>query len=108
MDGLAELQRYCQIRQRLREAKAPGYPQGFRHTVGLTVSDPNLVATSFVDEYGITVVYYAKTDLSGEIQLDGEQLGYAVSGRPTLQVDLQKGMLEYWVLGREKGADSSL
>jgi len=92
----------------LREAKAPGYPQGFRHTLGLTVSDPNLVATSFVDEYGITVVYYARTDLSGEIQLDGDQLGHVVSGRPTLQVDLQKGMLEYWVLDREEGPGRSL
>ena len=107
LDGLAELQRYCRIRQHLREAKAPGYPQGFRHTMGLSVSDPNLVATSFVDECGITVVYYARADLSGEIQLEGGQLGHLVTGRPTLRVDLQKGMLEYWILDREEGPGSS-
>ena len=53
-------------------------------------------------------MYYARTDLSGEIQLDGEQLGHVVSGHPTLQVDLQKGILEYWLLGREEGPGSSI
>ena len=101
LEALAELRRYCEIRQRLRQVTAPGYPQGFRHTVGLTVSDPALVATAFVDEGGITVVYYGETDVYGEINLDAGQLGHAGLGRQTRPVELQGGMLDCWVVRGE-------
>lgn len=101
LEGLAELRRYREIRQRLRAANAPGYPQGFRHTVGLTISDPGLVATAFVGEGGITVVYYSETDVCAEIQLDAKQLGQAGPGRQTRSVELRQGMLDFWVVHRE-------
>ncbi len=102
LQGLAELRRFGEIRQRLRVANAPGYPQGFRHTVGLTVTDPNLLATAFADAAGITVVYYAEADVGAEIQLDAAQLGQAKIGRQTRPVELQQGMLDFWVVRREE------
>jgi hypothetical protein len=59
------------------------------------------VATAFVDEGGITVVYYGETDVCGEIQLDAGQLGLAGSGRQTQPVELRGGMLEFWVVRRQ-------
>ena len=61
LDG--PIRQYVRIRRELREQGAPGFPQGFRDTVGLTVSNPDLVAKVYADNGGATVIYYARKDV---------------------------------------------
>ena len=102
LEGLEELRRYCQIRQRLRTALAPGYPHGFRHTLGLEVSDPRLVATAFADADGITVVYHATEEVSTELRLNPEALGLPHCAPQILPLALDEGGLDFWLTRRPR------
>ena len=100
LEDHAEFRRFVEIRNQLRAANAPGYPQGFRHTVGVTVSDPALVAMAFAGDEGITVVYYADAEVDGEIQVHGARLGHAELGELARRVALATGELDFWIIQR--------
>lgn len=97
-DFAASLRQYFRIRRELREAEAPGYPYGFRDNVGLSVDSPDLVARSYRSDAGITVLYYAKKPVKGEIAVDQEALGFAGKGRRGIKVDLKAYEAGYTVL----------
>lgn len=92
------LRRYVEARNRLEADRAPGYPQGFRDTVGVTTSAPALVAKAFRDDTGITVVYYAEGPVEGEIAVDAAALGHPGLGATTRTVKLEKDGFGYFVL----------
>ena len=98
LEGMEELHRYCQIRQRLRDDSAPGYPQGYRHTKGLEVGDDAIEAAAFVGTTGVTVLFYATSDVRSEIRVDGEAVGHPGIGRQPRLVDMIEGELDFWVL----------
>ena len=89
--------RYIRLRKDLRDKSAPGYPQGFRDTVGLSVGDPNLVARVYVGEGGLTVVYYATEDVSTVIEIDTGILGLR-AGTECLSVSLKKNEAGYGIV----------
>lgn len=97
------VRRYVQTRKELDKAKAPGYPQGFRDTVGLHTTDPALVAKAFTDESGITVVYYATEPLSGEVIIEGAPLGHPSLGERRQPVILDKGELGFAIFRPDDG-----
>lgn len=96
---LAAFRRYISLRRRLDEEHAPGYPQGFRDTVGVTSGNPALVARSFRDpKGGITIVYYANEAVNSEVEVNGAELGFPQLGVKKRQVKLSKNDADFWVL----------
>jgi hypothetical protein len=89
------VQQYIRIRRELRKIKAPGYPQGYRDIIGLSVENPNLIAKSYHDETGITIIYHAKKDVNTKIAVDGTALGLPKIGKEVFQVKLLKGKAAY-------------
>jgi hypothetical protein len=67
---LESLRRFVALRRELREQKAPGYPNGFRDTVGLTIKGGELRAKMFAGPGGATVAYYAEKPFAGEVIVD--------------------------------------
>lgn len=98
---LAPLRRFLAIREKL--VGAPGYPDGFRDDVGLTVSDPNVAAKAFRKPgKGITVVYYAKAPVRASITVDGGLLDNAWVGPLRRQeVALEKDEPGFFVIRQE-------
>jgi hypothetical protein len=92
---VSALRQFVKIRQSLREEKAPGYPYGFRDTIGLQVGDPRVVARAYRDARGITVVYYGKEAVSGAVQVDKVALGFQGSGMESFRVSLKKNEAGY-------------
>ncbi len=91
------LAQYIRIRKELRDKPAPGYPQGFKDTVGLRVGDANLVARAYVGEGGLTVVYYAKEDVSTVVEIDRGILGLR-DGSESFHVSLKKDEAGYSIM----------
>ncbi len=96
--NFAPLKRYAAVRSELEAAGAPGYPEGFRDTIGLKTSTKDLVAKAFSSENGVTVIYYATSALSGEIAVDGPAIGEPRLGMQAFQVQLKKDELGFRVL----------
>lgn len=95
--GNLELTRqFVRLRRSLRAASAPGYPQGFRDTLGVIADKPDLDVRSFTNREGITIVYYnwAKEPVEGVITIDGKQLG-------RVRIGVQKHPVK--LKGREAG-----
>jgi len=88
---------YVRIRKELRDSAAPGYPQGFRDTVGLRVGDPSLVARVYVGDRGMTVVYYATEQVRTVVEIDREVLGFR-HGHESFHVSLQKDEAGYEII----------
>ena len=84
----AAVHQYIRIRRELREKGAPGYPQGFIDTVGLSVGDEKLVARLYRGDEGATVVYYAAEDVTTTITVDGK----------SIDVSLKKDEAAYTIL----------
>lgn len=91
--------RYVATRKRIEAASAPGYPQGFRDTVGLKWTNRALEARAFRDPVaGITVVYYATAPVDTELELDGAALGYPKIGTQRQRVKLDKDGVDFWIV----------
>jgi len=96
--GCAPLRQYVQLRRELRDERACGYPQGFRDTDGLRVSSPDIVARTYRDAKGITVVYYARKRTTGIITVDPSALGFAGAPRHSIRVNLRKHQAGYKII----------
>ena len=94
----APLRRYVLRRREIEAADPPGYPQGFRDTVGVQISEPALIAKTFSDRDGITVVYYATAPVSAEITVDASALGHPALGSEKRRLELEKDELGFLVL----------
>jgi hypothetical protein len=95
----APLRHYVAVRQKLEREHAPGYPEGFRDTVGLRWKDPNLQACAFRDPIvGITVIYYATGPVDTDIEIDGAALDLPGLGTERRHVRLDKDQLDFWIL----------
>lgn len=90
------IRRNVKLLSELRDL-GPGYPEGFKDTVGLTVHDRKLVARAYADGKGISVVYYAAEDVDTTIEVDRDVLG-AGNGMVTLSVKLDKDFAGYQIL----------
>ena len=87
---MAAQRQFAKLRRELRTTKAPGFPYGFKDTVGLQSSDPNLVARSYRSDDGISVLYFAKEDLEANVTVDTTAIGFTGKGTRTFTVKLQK------------------
>ncbi len=93
------LRRYVATRERLDKERAPGYPYGFRDTVGVNATHPSIEVRSFADpKGGVTAVYYAKEAAEGDITVDGAALGFPSLGKQKRRVKLDKGQVDFWIL----------
>lgn len=92
------IRQFVKVRRRLREDKAPGFPYGFKDTVGLQVGNPSLVARVYRDNRGITVLYYAQEDVETTITVDKEALGFPGTGDETIHISLEKNQANYKIL----------
>ena len=100
-EARASLRQYLALRKKL--AAAPGYPDGFRDQVGLSVSGsqdvPELLAKVFRRlQEGITVVYYAKSPLQAELAVDGRALDNPKLGVRRKRVRLDKNEVGIWII----------
>ena len=82
----------------MRDIKAPGFPYGFRDTLGLTTGTTNLVARTYRDDKGITVLYYAKQDVDTTVTVNKKDLGFLDEGEESFPVSLKKDNAGYQVL----------
>jgi hypothetical protein len=95
---LDSLRRFVALRRQLREAKAPGYPQGFCDTTGLSVPDGQLRAKVFKGQSGATVVYFAREAFEGEVVLETAQLGMRGLGRVRRRIKIAAKQMGYEVI----------
>jgi hypothetical protein len=95
------LRQYVRLRRQLRTHKACGYPHGFRDTIGLRVSNPDIVARVFRDRDGITVTYYARKRCSGIITVNPVALGFKSLSLRRIPVKLDKFRAGYVVVPRK-------
>jgi hypothetical protein len=79
---------FVKARKALREATAPGYPEGFRDNVGLRV-EGSVEARTFRGADGITVVYYAPHAGVATLELDPAVLGFTHAPRQTYSLRVQ-------------------
>lgn len=71
------LRHYVEMRKQLDAARAPGYPQGFKDTIGVKTSSPSVAAKVFVGTEGITVLHYSTASVeSAKVSVDGSALGH--------------------------------
>jgi hypothetical protein len=93
------LKRYVEMRKRLEQAAAPGYPSNFRDTIGLHWSGAGLFANSFTDPNGgITVVYYATAAVKTMLEVDGAALGHPEIGTLRKEISLTRDGVDFWVV----------
>lgn len=91
------LARALAVREQLLESHAPGFPGGFRDTVGVR-PPAGLVARAFREPgRGVTVVYYATTPVDGELQVDGRALDNEALGVQRKHMKLGAGTAGFWV-----------
>lgn len=95
---LEAVRQFVVLRREIREKAAPGYPYGFRDEQGLSKVPPGLVAKAFSDPRGITVTYYAKHHVSGELRIDGKLLGHPRIRSYRHQVELEPGQAGYMAI----------
>jgi hypothetical protein len=91
-----EVREYLRLRGELRSANPPGFPQGFRHTLGLAVASPDLHARAYRDARGITVLYYAEKDVQTQIHLDPGLLDHPEQQPEVIPVALAAGQSGHW------------
>jgi hypothetical protein len=96
MAARSDFQEYRRIRAELRAADPPGYPYGFRDTLGLAAQSPDVPARAYRDDRGITVLYYARNDVETRIDVLPEALGHAGKPPETIAVSLKAGQAAWW------------
>jgi hypothetical protein len=97
---------YRRVRNELRAAGAPGFPHGFRDTLGLVVRSRDLVARSYSDERGATVVFYALRPVRTKVRVVPEILGLAGRKPETFDVSLKAGRASWWRTDGASPADA--
>ena len=95
------IRQYVKMRQELRAANAPGFPQGFKDTVGLAVTDEDLIAKIYTDSRGFSVLWYAKKAIRMlTVDIDLAALGLAKRGKKTTRryemIEIEKGQMGYF------------
>lgn len=95
---LPEVRRYVETRRKMEASHAPGYPEGFRDTVGVRTTDPALIAKTFVSVSGITLIYYATAPVRGEVTVDAAALGHPKLGARKFPVTLAKDGIGFQLL----------
>ena len=96
MAARSDFQQYRRVRAELRSAAAPGFPYGFRDTLGLEVDSPEVSARSYRDERGITVIYYARDDVCARVEVIPELLGHPGNPPEMIDVSLKAGQAAWW------------
>jgi hypothetical protein len=91
---------YIRFRTEIRDAKAPGFPVGFKDTLGLQVSDSKLFARVFTDGKKVTVTYTSgKSEINNAtVKVDFKKLGFENGGVKDFQVTLGRNKCGYTVL----------
>jgi hypothetical protein len=89
---------FVAIRREMRKKGAPGYPQGFRDSLGLDISGGNLQAKLFTDGMAVTVVYYAPEEFNGNVVVRGEAVGVPVLRRAVRPLHLKSKQMGYLVI----------
>jgi hypothetical protein len=92
------INQFLKIRKQLKEINAPGFPYGFRDTIGLTVENSNLVARAYRDDHGITIIYYAKEDVNTSIIVNKKSLGLSGNDQEEIKVALKKDEASFKIL----------
>ncbi len=92
------ISQYIRIRKELRDKAAPGYPQGYKDTIGLAVGDDDLVARVYAGQDGLTVVYYAREDVDTTIEVEMGLLGLP-DRTDRFSVSLKKDEADYRIIG---------
>ena len=95
---MAAQRQFAKLRRELRNADAPGFPYGFKDNVGLQTSDPNLVARSYRSDDGISVLYFAKEPLEGNVTVNTSELGFAGKDIKNFTVKLEKNQAGYKII----------
>lgn len=95
---LANLRHVAEVRQQLTDQRAPGYPQGFRDTVGLEISNRELMAKAFSGPEGITVTYYAPKAMEADITVNGAALGHPALGNVRRHVSVDPQRAGFFIL----------
>jgi hypothetical protein len=93
---LKMLRRFVEVRRKMREDMAPGYPHGFRDQNGLSDLPEGLEGKLFSDSSGFTATFFARRDLGQEVNIDASQLGHPELGRVSCAVRLGANEMEYW------------
>jgi hypothetical protein len=91
-----EFQEYRRVRSELRAAAAPGFPYGFRDTLGLAVSSPDVEARAYRDANGITVLYFARKDAQARIEVRPAELDHPGEVPQSIPVSLKAGQAGWW------------
>lgn len=91
-----EFREYRRVRAELRAARAPGFPHGFRDTLGLTVGADAIQARAYTDVTGITVVYHATQAVQSEIKVFPTALGHPDLAPVSVPVNLEAGQAFWW------------
>jgi len=92
------ISQYLRVRKELRDQSAPGYPQGYKDTVGLSVGDDHLVARVYAGHDGLTVVYYASQDVDTTIEVEMGLLRLP-DRTERFAVSLKKDQADYRIIG---------
>lgn len=95
---ISAVRQFVRIRGELREQKAPGFPHGFKDIIGVSVDRGELVARSFRDDTGITVLFYANEDVEAIVTVDREALGFANKAPTDFKLKLKKDEAGYKIL----------
>lgn len=95
---MAAQRQFAKLRRELKNADAPGFPYGFKDNVGLQTSDPNLVARSYRSDDGISVLYFAKEPLEGNVTVNTSELGFAGKDIKNFTVKLEKNQAGYKII----------
>jgi hypothetical protein len=97
---LDALRQFVKVRREVRARKAPGYPNRFRDTVGLTVSGAGeLRAKVFAGSSGATVAYFAPKAFDGAVVVDGAALGLPRHGKVRRPVKAAGGEIGFEIFG---------
>lgn len=87
---------YVRATNELRENNVPGYPFGYRDTVGITTSLPSIFARVYVKDNKVTVVYCAGQELKDQsIVINLEKLGFKGKSSITHTVNLASNTVAY-------------
>jgi hypothetical protein len=100
-ETLAALKQFVRIRREIRQAGAPGYPQGFMDQKGLKVGDTALSAKVYRGENGATVVYYASKPVKTVLTVDRAALDLG-DGVETLEIMLEKDQAGFKVVAQQR------
>ncbi len=97
-EPLATLREFVELRQRLRDSGAPGYPSGFRDSRGLSLTPSEGVQAKLYEATtGFTVVYFTPQAFAGRVQIDTSRLGRK-SGKLVRELKTKAGEMGFLII----------